>query len=95
MQAGGYVCHMFDGNGTPFTIDSPTKTVYTHKGSWNETCKATGVANDTGKAVLWYYYNAGLPCVDARGTVFTLDWQETVSSSGVATLSCHFNANQA
>jgi hypothetical protein len=91
VQLNGFDCGMVTGNGDFFTVDAPTKTVYTQKGSWNETCKATGVANDTGKAVLWYYNNTGLPCVDATNNLYTLDWQETVSSNGIATLSCHFN----
>ena len=83
-------CGIFDGNGNVFATNGKTMEVQAPDGSWLLLCKASGVPNDTGGAVTWNYDNTGSSCGSAFGE--TADWQETVSKSGKATVTCHFDA---
>jgi hypothetical protein len=54
-------------------------------------CRAKGIPNDTGAAVIFGYENTGLLCVmidPILGARTTQDWQETLTPSGVATAVC-------
>jgi hypothetical protein len=60
-------------------------------------CKAEGVANPTGKALVWDPYDDGVPYSDepcwiwnGEDWLITMDWKQVISASGNATLYCHY-----
>ena len=79
---------MLDGNGG-FVFASSDHQVVTNNTRGNLTlkCSVKGVANDTGKAAHFDFASTGIPCSTSLGA--TENWQETVSNSGNATLTCH------
>lgn len=80
-------CGMIDGNGNYF-VTTLSAVVITPSGNANLKCqKKVAVPNSTGRAVVWNYDNTGMMCATNAG--LTKDWQETVSASGMATLTCH------
>jgi len=81
-------CGLLDGNGG-FVITNDSHAVVTGSNNGNGLlwCKASNVANSTGKAVHWDFSNTGLLCSTPAGT--TNRWNETVSASGEAMLRCH------
>lgn len=78
-------CGMLDGDGG-FVFTNATQAVITSSGQGKISCKVQGVANSTGRAVIWNFENTGLLC----GTLsdITAKWQNVVSASGNATLTC-------
>ena len=89
-------CNLFDGDGIS-TVADTDQAVVTSSGALL-TCKVTGVANSTGRAVHYDPDNnpffPGLQCgiTDGEGGfLLTTQWKETVSASGNATLTCHLN----
>jgi hypothetical protein len=86
-------CNLFDGDGT--SVGATSDHAVINKSGALLTCKVTGVANSSGKAVHYDPDNnpffVGLQCGILGGPVFLLTdkWTETVSASGVATLRCH------
>ncbi len=83
-------CGVIDGDGNGF-FTTDTKTVSSQNGkpgNLNITlkCHASGVPNSTGKAVHWNFNNTGFSCGTQFGS--TTDWNETVSASGKAVLTC-------
>jgi hypothetical protein len=82
-------CGMLDGNGGIVAADSDSAIV-TSSGNSNLRCDATVDPSSGGHAVHFDSSNTGgAECGTPDG--LTLDWHETVSASGQATLSCHFH----
>jgi|GEM_PF-4917941 len=79
-----FSCGVLDGNGG-FAL-ATGDIVITSSGNGNMKCKATGVGNSTGSAVIWNNANTGLLCGTAAGV--TDDWHNVVSASGNVTLQC-------
>jgi hypothetical protein len=85
----GTGCNMLDGNGNGVFTDI-SHAVETSSGRGVFNCRVTTTPASGGGAVHWNYANTGLQCADTDGDL-TNEWQETVSASGQAQLSCHFN----
>lgn len=87
-------CVFFDGDGGFVTTDTD-HSVIINNGHGLFTCKASGVANSTGKAANYDANNNPLGflvhCGQNLTGQLTADWNETVSASGEATLRCHFS----
>jgi hypothetical protein len=82
-------CTLLDASGQ---VISGTKLhAVTNRKRGKATCRASGVANDTGKAVRLNFANTGVTCV--LGSLSTQRWKETISASGRAKLTCHFNVS--
>jgi hypothetical protein len=79
-------CGLLDGDGF-FAVAASDATVITSSGNGKLTCKASGLANSTGKAVKYDNASTGALC-NVVGAGATDDWQEIVSASGQATLQC-------
>ena len=81
-------CGLLDGDGNFVSADSD-HTVLTQSNNGNAVlkCSVKGVANSTGKAVHYDFESTGIPCGILGGGV-TENWEETVSASGNATLTC-------
>lgn len=89
----GNDCSMIDGNGDSF-ITNDTKVVQTNsrKGVINKKCYASGVPNETGRAVHWNSGNTGgLMCAVLEG--LTDDWKLVVDDEGNAQLTCKIRSN--
>lgn len=84
----GAGCNMLDGNGNGVFTDI-SHAVETSNGRGVFNCKVTTAPSSGGGAVQWNLANTGLQCADTDGDL-TNEWQETVSASGQAQLSCHF-----
>jgi hypothetical protein len=78
-------CIVLDGNGHLYEADA-SHAVITSSGNTNFKCSATNVPNSTGGAVHFDFNNTNLTCGTPGGG--TTDWQEVVSASGNATLTC-------
>ena len=82
-------CGMLDGDGG-FVFADRDHAVITPSPNGNGmlSCKVKGVPNSTGKAVIWNFENRGslVQCGTPAGP--TDNWQETISASGNATLTC-------
>ena len=72
-------CSFFDGDGDLVWADN-SWAVITHSGNGNYNCSASGVANSTGKAVIYKDVNYGTPQGAGIGNV-------TISASGNASVS--------
>jgi len=88
-------CGMLDGSGGSVSATG-SQFVATSNGNGLFTCSVSGVLNPTGHAVIWSFAIAsaffGFPFYCGGYSLgVTNDWHETVSASGQATLSCHFN----
>src|SRR5688572_30474249 len=85
-------CTLFDGDGG-IVSGSSYHAVITPSGNRSIRCSVKGIDNPTGRAIHYDSDNnpigPGLTC-NARG-VPTLDWEETISASGNATISCKVN----
>jgi hypothetical protein len=88
---------MSDGNGTTVFSSDPKLKVKVSTESANQTlkltCEISNVPNDTGRAVLYNAANTGggvcMITDPLRNVVRPADvWQETVSASGQAILTC-------
>ncbi len=75
-------CNVFDGNGGLTSVIGANITVVTSSGHTTLVCKAKGLPNDQGKAVIY----RGFTCNTYLGP--TNDSQNTVSASGNVTLTC-------
>lgn len=86
-----FYCGMMDGNGGfPYTYDS--RAVYSNDANGNSylSCRSQVTPSSSAKgAVRWNYSNTGLSCYTLFG--WTTNWQEIVTPSGQATLTCHIN----
>src|SRR5262249_8436228 len=78
-------CGVLDGDGN-FVLATGTIDVHNDDGVTMLKCKAKGVSNSTGAAVIWTIDNTGFSCGTLYGS--TDVWQETVSASGNVTLTC-------
>lgn len=90
-------CGLKDGNGSfALTDDVHTTSTMSQNGNAKLSCKATVDPSASGKAVKYGQDNGDGFCgiLTASGFVTATDWQETVSASGEAMLTCHYNANQ-
>ncbi|EXK43424.1 hypothetical protein FOMG_02382 [Fusarium oxysporum f. sp. melonis 26406] len=82
----GLGCGLYDGNGNSvFTLKS--RTVITHSENGNVVCQATVTPSTAGKARTFNFKNTNVFCCTLAGC--TPNWQETISASGQATLTCH------
>jgi hypothetical protein len=87
-------CALFDGTGHIILADRDIS-ILTPSARQNSTfiCKVKKVSNPTGRAVRYDSENnplfPGLECDTFSGPTTT--WSETISKSGNARLSCHFN----
>ena len=85
-------CGLTDGfGGFVFTTDSHTVISYDTNGNTILKCKAEEVAHPGGEAIHWNYNNTGMMCGTYLGG--TSDWQEVVTSSGNAILTCKIVPN--
>jgi hypothetical protein len=99
-----FYCGFLDGNGDVVGPISPVN-IFTHNINGNAVsiCHADGVANPTGKAIVWKPgdgpyttcaiiedYGLNWP-PDPELVTVTEDWKQVISASGRATLTCHFN----
>lgn len=93
-------CGLFDGNGlVVFPDQSNMQTTTTPSGNATFHCKADVTPANSGSAVEWDFNSTGAECGIPQPTVdpvtgwpqytMTKDWQETVSASGNATITCH------
>jgi hypothetical protein len=100
-------CGIADGNGEVVWPIYPVNIItHSHNGNAQHICHADGVANPTGRAIVWK--PGDLPGVDVCGIVgvpgfelpdpeditITNDWKQVISASGHATLTCHFNGKE-
>lgn len=81
-------CGMLDGNSS-FVFTDSSRVVITPSGNGNLVCKADVTPSSSGGAARFDFDSTGLLCGTING--FTDKWHETVSASGKATLTCHFN----
>jgi hypothetical protein len=78
---------LFDGNGGGVAATSDHQVVTNNaNGNLILKCSVKGVANDTGKAAHFDFASTGILCGTLLGA--TENWNETVSNSGNATLTC-------
>ena len=88
-----------DGNLVFFSCDSMTVETNSETGVITTSCRARGLANNSGRAVKYDIYNNPIywqdgilvPCgvFTADGTLlFTVDWSENVSASGNTVFRC-------
>ena len=75
-------CNVFDGNGVLTFVTDANISIVTSSGNTTLVCKAKGLPNDQGMAVV----TSGFGCGTFLG--FTWDSQNTVSASGNVTLRC-------
>lgn len=81
-------CGMRDASGNTVVTDS-SHAVITPNGNTTLTCQIN--LTGTGAQVEFDYSNTGTPCGTFAGD--TTDWQEIISASGQATLTCHINGS--
>jgi hypothetical protein len=85
-------CELFDGNGNVVNA-SGDQAVITHSGNSKITCRAKVPPSSTAQgAVHWNFANTGEECF-TEPPVLTQHWEEVVTPSGQATLSCQFNGS--
>ncbi len=79
-----------DGNGNDVLIQQE-QAVITHSGTSKITCRAQVTPSLTAQgAVHWSFANTGFECF-TEPPFHTQHWEEVVTPSGQATLSCQFN----
>jgi hypothetical protein len=81
------LCGLFDGDGG-VVMGSGSIQVTNQGGFSLLKCSVKNVPNSTGRAVRYDFASTGMPCGTANGS--TEDWQEVVSASGNATLTCRY-----
>ena len=81
-----FSCGLADGNGN-FVVTDSSQAVVTQSGNGNLRCQADVTPSSTGTAVHYSFDSTGFTCSTPAGD--TAKWEETVSASGKATLSCH------
>jgi hypothetical protein len=77
-----FACGLMDGNGNFHLVTDGTISIVTSSANTTLVCKAKGLPNDQGMAVV----TSGFPCGTFLGG--TTDSQNTVSASGNVTLRC-------
>lgn len=81
-----------DGPVVVLTTDVQVVDTRNDRGNGHGRCRAKGVPNVTGRAQQFTFESTGFPCTTPLGDppvlVFTTKWHETLSASGVATISC-------
>ncbi len=83
-------CDLLDGNGNDVLIQQE-QAVITHSGTSKITCRAQVTPSLTAQgAVHWSFANTGFECF-TEPPFHTQHWEEVVTPSGQATLSCQFN----
>ncbi len=95
-------CTFLNGNGF-LAFASDSQIVVTESGNSKLTCTGQVTPSATAQgAVHWNFDNTGLLCSIPRGLFLhhhrpplplTRDWEEVVTPSGQATLSCHINGS--
>jgi len=98
-------CDFLDGNGS-FALASDSQAVITDSGNSKITCTGQVTLSSTAQgAVHWNFDNTGLLCSTSSGLLppphhhhgppppLTRDWEEVVTPSGQAKLSCHINGS--
>jgi hypothetical protein len=83
------VCGLFDGNGAVVLSDS-SHSVVTPSDNGMIKCQADVTPAAAGGTVKYNFANTGVLCGGPLGV--TEDWQEVVSASGKATLTCKFHS---
>ena len=79
LHMNGFGCAFYDGDGALVWADN-SRAVITHSGNGNYSCSASGVANSTGKAVVYKDVPYGTPTGAGVGRI-------TISASGNASVS--------
>ena len=91
------LCGLYDGNGG-FAITNDVQTTATQSPNGNAMLRCIAQVEPPldGKAVVYNGNKDGLGCVigTPSGWFYTQQMHETVSASGQAVLTCHYNANQ-
>jgi len=93
-------CTFLDGNGS-FVFASDSQAVITDSGNSKITCTGQVTPSSTAQgAVHWNFDNTRLLCSILSGLarhhhqrLLTQDWEEVVTPSGQAMLSCHINGS--
>ncbi len=96
-------CLFLDGNGF-LALASESQAVVTDSGNSKITCTGQVTPSSSAQgAVHWNFDNTGRLCSTSRGLFLpthhrppfpvTRDWEEVVTPSGQATLSCHINGS--
>ena len=84
-------CGLLDGNGG-FVFTPEEQAVITSSGNSKITCSTQVTPSSTAQgAVHWNFANTGLLC--GTFAALTQHWEEVVTPSGQATLSCQFNGS--
>lgn len=85
-------CGVLDSNGN--CVAAPFRDVVTNSatGVEIERTYASGVFNDTGRAVMFNFADSGFRCISDITGARTTDWSETLSASGEATVVCSFTS---
>lgn len=98
-------CGFLDGNGDVVWPLYPVN-IITHSRNGNaiSICHADGVANPTGRAIVWQptgpddvcgiVEGPGFEFPDPEDITWTNKWQQVISAGGHAMLTCHFNGTQ-
>ncbi len=86
-------CGLLDGNGgVVFPVDARVTATPSPNDNATVQCRADVTPAKSGDAVQWDYNSTGFLCgvPDSTGAVqMTQHWEETVSASGNATITCH------
>lgn len=90
-------CGLLDGNGVPYLVTDANSLKMTHTQSANGNatyqCSADVTPADSGSAAHFDFDSTGFQCAIPDPGSFTdrmtEHWEETVSASGEATLTCH------
>ena len=92
-------CGLFDGNmNVVAPLNAKIAATQSANGNAMLQCKADNVPLGTSGATRWDYSNTGVACgvlAQVNGQLqmqLTQDWEETISASGNATMTCHYTA---
>ncbi len=87
-------CGLLDGNGgVVFPVDAKVTATPSPNDNAMVQCRADVTPADSGRAVQFDFNSTGFLCgvPDSKGAVqMTQRWEETVSASGNATITCHY-----
>jgi hypothetical protein len=91
-------CLLLDGNGNAVLVPANVQAVVTPSGNASVKCTAQGVTPSAdGRTKVFTFADLGIECgvVDTpTGPVFTQNYLMVITHSGIANLSCEFNAHR-